>query len=299
MFVIKHKKIFFILSAVLVVLSIVAVIVWGLSPSVEFTGGSLVEVSYSEERPSLDDVRTAVIDAGFDDALVREAGEHSISVRTHALSEGEQSALLDALALGDAPTLSIERSSSIGPTIGAELRRKTYLAIALVVAMIILYVAFVFRKVSRPVSSWVYGGVAVIALLHDVIIPTGAFALLGYTLGFEADTLFVVALLTILGLSVNDTIVVFDRIRENLRRNEELRVKESFGETVGKSLQQTYVRSFNTSLTIILVLLTLLFLGGSAIHTFILTLLVGLIAGTYSSIFLASPLLVLFAPKEK
>jgi preprotein translocase subunit SecF len=297
MFVIRNKSIFFIISGLLVLASIVFISMWGLRPSVDFTGGAIVEVSYASSTPSTEAISTALATAGFEDALVRTAGENGYNIRMRPLAEGDNATIVSTLsALGSG--MQVERVSSVGPTVGQELRKKTTIAIVLVVLMIILYIAFVFRKVAKPVSSWNYGLVAIVTLLHDIIIPTGVFAILGHFAGLEADTLFVVAILTILGLSVNDTIVVFDRIRENLRVNGEKNINEQFDQTVGKSLEQTYVRSFNTSFTVILVLLVLFFLGGPTIHSFVLTLLVGQIAGTYSSIFIASPLLVVIGNRK-
>ncbi|MEK7579465.1 MAG: protein translocase subunit SecF [Patescibacteria group bacterium] len=307
MFVIRHKNFFFALSGILVVVSLVAVFVWGLNFGVDFKGGSSVDVSYATSTPPARTIiEAALTTAGFEGVLVRQAGENGISIRLPALAEGDRTRLEGAL-ISAGGTFQIDRLSSVGPSVGQELRRKTIIAISLTVLMIILYVAFVFRKVSQSlgggkkvgVSSWIYGLVAILTLLHDIIIPTGVFAIFGHFSGLEADTLFVVALLTILGLSVNDTIVVFDRIRENLRRNQERHVDEGFDQTVGKSLEQTYVRSFNTSFTVILVLLVLFFLGGPTIHSFILTLLVGQVAGTYSSIFIASPMLVSIAGRKE
>ena len=186
----------------------------------------------------------------------------------------------------------IEQQNEIGPTIGAELRSKALLSVALVMLCILLFIAFAFRKVSKPVSSWVYGLVALVTLVHDVIIPVGFFAILGHFTGASVDTLFVTAVLTVLGFSIHDTIVVFDRTRENLRLNQEHNRKEDFADTAGRSLQQTFVRSINTSLTVVFTLLVLFFLGPASTRDFALTLLVGIIAGTYSSIFLATPLLV-------
>ncbi|GMU74431.1 MAG: hypothetical protein AMXMBFR44_6280 [Candidatus Campbellbacteria bacterium] len=298
MFVITHKKIFFAISAALVMLSIAAIAVWGLRFGVDFSGGSSVTVSYDGVTPETAVVAASLEKAGFEGSVVRESGEQGINIRTKTLSEGDRTKLLEALATEGSGTPAIERLSSVGPSVGQELRRKTVWAIILVLLMIIMYLAFTFRKVSEPVSSWIYGLVAIATLAHDVIIPAGVVAVLGRFAGLEADTLFVVALLTILGVSVNDTIVVFDRIRENLHLKEERHTKETFAQTVGESLQQTYVRSFNTSFTIVLVLLVLFFLGGPTIHSFILTLLVGQIAGTYSSIFLASPLLVVIGERK-
>ena len=170
--------------------------------------------------------------------------------------------------------------------------RKGLIALALVSVSIILFIAFAFRKVSKPVASWKYGIIAIITLIHDILIPIGLFAFLGHWRSAEVDSLFIVALLTLLGVSINNTIVVFDRIRENLRINQDRNRKEDFGETVGHSISQTLARSINTSLTVVIVLLALFFLGPVATKDFALTLIVGMIAGTYSSIFLASPLLV-------
>ena len=164
----------------------------------------------------------------------------------------------------------------------------------LVIINSLLFIAFAFRKVSQPVSSWIYGLIALVALLHDVIVPVGFYAILGQLTGAEVDTLFVTAILTILGFSIHDTIVVFDRVRENLRINQEKGRKEDFADVAGRSLGQTFVRSVNTSLTVAFTLLVLYFIGPASTQNFALTLLVGIVAGTYSSIFLATPLLVAF-----
>jgi preprotein translocase subunit SecF len=182
--------------------------------------------------------------------------------------------------------------NTVGPILGKELRDKAFFAIAVVVLIIIFFIAFAFRKVSKPVSSWKYGTIAIVVLVHDIMLPVGLFAIMGHFFGAEVDGLFVMALLAILGYSINDTIVVFDRIRENLKYNADSNTHEDFEFTVGKSLNQTYVRSFNTSLTTSLTLLALFFFGSESTHYFSLTLLAGVIAGTYSSIFLAAPMLV-------
>ena len=202
--------------------------------------------------------------------------------------------MLLALSLsGSAPL--IEKSfTAIGPSIGKELTNKAIAAIIAIVLALLAFITFAFRKVSKPVSSWKYAVIAIVTLVHDMLVPMGVFAYLGFARGAEVDSLFVVALLAILGISINDTIVVFDRVRENLRRREEMNTKEPFDETVGKSLNQTIVRSINTSLTVVFVLLALFFFGPETTKNFALMLTVGMIAGTYSSIFLASPLLVVW-----
>lgn len=299
MFIVRHKKIFFILSAVFVGLSLLSIAVFGLTFSVDFTGGALTEVRYTNERPTESDVSRRLEELAIGGFSLRVAGEDEYILRTRDLNEEERQATIQALSQNGRNELTVERFTSIGPVIGGELRSKALIALSVVVVAIVLFVAYVFRKVSRPVASWKYGLIAIVALLHDILIPVGVFALLGQIVGAEIDVLFVVALLTILGYSVNDTIVVFDRVRENLRENQEHNTKEPFELTVGKSLNQTYTRSINTSLTTIVVLLALFFFGGVATQNFALTLIVGIIAGTYSSICLASPLLVAWSRIKK
>jgi len=197
-------------------------------------------------------------------------------------------------ALSDSGKVSLteKRFNSIGPVLGKEAIEKSWMSISLVLLAIILFITFAFRKVSRPVSSWKYGLIAIVALGHDVLIPTGVFAVLGHYAGFEIDTLFVTALLVVLGFSIHDTIVVFDRVRENLRRNTEYHEKKQFDTIVGESINQTFVRSINTSLTTLIAIAVLYTFGPDATKHFSLTLLIGIIAGTYSSIFIGSPLLV-------
>ncbi|MEK9209494.1 MAG: protein translocase subunit SecF, partial [Patescibacteria group bacterium] len=204
------------------------------------------------------------------------------------LETGFPSALSSEASKVDEDVVIEKRFVAIGPVIGRELKQKSLLALILVGLMIIAYIAFAFRKVSKPVSSWKYGVTAVLALVHDVLIPTGVFSFLGHFYGLEIDILFVTALLTILGFSVHDTIVVFDRIRENLKKRKE----DSFEKAVNASVNQTLTRSVNTSLTVLFALLALFFLGSQSIKYFSLTLILGVSFGTYSSIFLASPLLV-------
>jgi preprotein translocase subunit SecF len=210
------------------------------------------------------------------------------------LTQEEQAKVLNAATLDGAAKPELRRQNTVGPTIGGELQNKAFMALAVVILMTIVYVAFAFRHVSEPVSSWKYGLISIIALAHDIIVPMGVFAVVGHYFGnAEADVLFVTALLTILGYSVNDTIVIFDRIRENLKSNQDTGVEESFELTVGTSLEQTFVRSFNTSVTVLIVVVAILLFGGSATRYFALALTAGVVAGTYSSLFLAAPLLVL------
>ena len=203
--------------------------------------------------------------------------------------EKEKANLSSILSSNGLKQIDIKRFDSIGPVLGKEALRKSLVSIILVILAIVIFISYAFRKVSEPVSSWKYGVVAVIALIHDVIIPTGVFIFLGHFLGYEIDTLFITAILVVLGFSVHDTIVVFDRVRENLQH---AKAKKPFSDIVGESIAQTFTRSINTSLTTLLALIVLYFVGGESTQHFALALIIGIIAGTYSSIFIGSPLLV-------
>jgi preprotein translocase subunit SecF len=291
----KNFKYFFILPVALTVLALAAVFMWGLNPGIDLVGGSQLKVSYAGERPAPELVRSATESLAIGEIRVQPSGTQGYILRQRDLTEAERQSLEQALVkLGP---VQVDQFTTIGPSLGQELLRKAWIAIALVVLCIIAFIAFAFRKVSGEnhpdaVASWKYGVVAVITLIHDIILPVGLFALLGYTHGAEVDALFIVALLTILGISINDTIVIFDRIRENLRLNDEHKRHEGFEHVVGNSIMQTLSRSINTSLTVLIVLAALWLVGPAATQDFALVLIVGMIAGTYSSIFLAAPLLV-------
>ncbi len=291
MFIIKNKKIFVIISAVLVSLSIFSMIFFGLKFGIDFKGGSLLEIKYTELRPTQGEIEEVIKPLSLGSIVVQPMGQDGYSIKTRDITLEEKDTIM--LALGEkAEELNF---NSIGPSVGAELVRKSIISFILVVLGIIFWIAFSFRKVSKPVSSWKYGLIAIVALIHDVVIPSGILALLGYIYGVEIDTLFVVAILTILGLSVSDTIVVFDRIRENIRIGQ----FKTFEETVGRSLDQVYTRSLATSFTVIVVLLALVFFGPASTKFFAIILTIGMFFGTYSSIFLASPLLVLVNNMKK
>jgi preprotein translocase subunit SecF len=297
MFIIKHKKIFIGISAALTVLSIVSLFVFKLNIGIDFKGGALTEVAYTVDRPAQDVLETALQPLNLGSVLIQPTGELGYILKSRDLNEVEHVDLLKALSMGGKNIVEEKSFNSIGPSVGRELTRKAIIAIILVSLAIICFIAFAFRGVSKPVSSWRYGFIAIVTLLHDVAIPVGIFTVLSHYYGVEIDTLFVVAVLTILGLSVSDTIVIFDRIRENLKQ-ENLN-KINFGDVVGHSLDQSYVRSISTSLTVILVLLALVFFGPSSTKYFALMLTSGMFFGTYSSIFLASPLLVLTEEWQK
>lgn len=284
--IVKYRKIWYTISGLLLAASIFSIFYFGLKLGIDFTGGSLLEIEYQTSRPENSIIQDRLSALNFGSISLQPTGDKGLIVRLRNLTEDEHQKILSALLSTGA--FNEVRFDSIGPVIGKELRQKSWMAVGLVVIMIILYITFAFRKVSRPVSSFKYGLMAVVALVHDVTMPAGVFAILGRFLGLEIDILFITALLTILGFSVHDTIVVFDRIRENLRKG----MGKDFEETVGLSINQTITRSINTSLTVLLVLLAIFFFGGETTKFFALALIIGVFFGTYSSIFLASPLLV-------
>jgi len=312
MHIITYKKFYLALAAVIMLTSLTIVLTLGFKPSIEFTGGSLTEVTYSN-LPDKTVVEEAVTAIGFISSVrysKTDVGEGYL-VSTRDLAE-EERALLASTLTGLSEGSEITRFTSIGPVIGQELKDKAVWAVGAILLLTICYVAFAFAGIGWPVSSWVYGFITIFVLLHDILVPMAAMSLLGYFLGAQADVLFVTVLLTILGYSVNDTIVIFDRIREKLkefRTETKKKVKvlggadqeevtytlnKPFGEIVGQAIMETLARSINTSLTVVFALLALYIFGSSVTQTFVLILLVGVVAGAYSSIFIASPLLVLY-----
>ena len=298
--IIQKRKIWIGISAVLVVASIVMTSVWGLKMGIDFTGGSLLEAKFSGTKPTVIEVQDSLKPLGLNSLSVQPT-EDSIILRFQENSEEAHQKVLASLqklakeknpvqATG-ATVTNFEESSftSIGPSIGKELQRKAVYSIILVLLAISLYIAYAFRKVSKPIESWKYGVVTLVALFHDAIITIGFFAILGKFLGVEVNTSFIAAVLTVIGFSVHDTIVVFDRIRENLPKS-----TTDFQNTVNVSINQTLTRSINTTLTVLIVLACITVLGGESIKYFSMALLVGIFFGTYSSIFLASPLLVVW-----
>ena len=302
MFIVKHRKWFFIFSSILIALSVYGIFSYGFNFSVDFKGGTITEVRYEGTLPDKNDVEQKIETLSLGGFSVRPSGESNYAIRTRELNAAERDALIKTLG-----NPVVEKQNTIGPIAGAELKSKAVKAVIVVILMIVLFITFAFRKVSnaglsrgtRGVSSWKYGLATIIALAHDVIIPTGIFVILGHYIGLEIDLLFVTGLLAILGYSVHDTIVVFDRVRENLRINADKNFKEDFEITVGKSVKQTFGRSINTSLTIFITLLALFLVGSPATKDFAFLLIIGVIIGTYSSIFVASPLLVTFYKLQK
>ena len=287
--IVKYRRIFFTGSLILIAVALYALFAYGLNLGSDFTGGTVMEIEYNVARPDLANLKTSLAQTKLESLSVAPTGEKGLIVKAKVISDTEKDTIDKALSLGGKSPFTERRFSQVGPSLGKELSRKGMIAIGLVVLLIIIFIAFAFRQVSKHhMSSWKYGVAAIIALIHDITISAGAMALLGHFYGAEADALFLTALLTILGLSVNDTIVVFDRIRENLNRHS----SNDYAEVAGISINETYIRSINTTLTIIITLVCLFMFGPESTRYFSAVLLVGMTVGTYSSIFVASNLLV-------
>jgi len=295
MFIIKYRKIFFIFSGSLIIASIIALALWQFNFGIDFVGGSLLEIKWIEKSPASEQVEQVFSELELGDVDIRITENKGMLLRFKNVNEKIHQNILNGLEekLGKVEE---KRFEAIGPIIGEELKKKAIWSISLALIAILIFVAWAFRRVSFPVKSYKYGLIAVIALFHDVLIVMGIFSVLGKFGGVEVGVSFVAAILTILGYSVNDSIVVFDRIRENLLDYKNK--SQDFKKTVGQSLKQTITRSVNTSLTTLLVLFAIFFFGGASIHYFVLALILGIFFGTYSSLFIASPLLISWEKKN-
>ncbi len=291
MFIVKNRIKFYILSILLIGVSLFGYFNYGLNYGIDFTGGSSIEIQpISTSTMITQSEAKKVLDNNFSDAVVRPYGETGFIIKTKEIIVSGDVVFTDRLN-SILPTHTVARVDTIGPTLGAELKQKSITSIVLVLLAIVLFITFAFRQVTGTVSSWKYGVASIIALFHDIIIPIGFFAIMNHFVGgYEVDALFITALLVVLGFSIHDSIVVFDRVRENLRI-----VKKDFDEVVGISLTETMVRSLNTSITTIMALVAVYVWGPETTQNFALVLIVGIIAGTYSSIFVGSNLLVTMA----
>ena len=285
--IVGKRKIWFTVSILLIVPGIIALVLWGLKPGIDFTGGQEMEISGSTNQTQ---VREIVSKTGVKDITVTTSGNERLLIRYSDKDTGESEIVHQNVKSLLAQSGINETSfSSVGPAVSRDITRNALLGVGLASIAILLYIAFAFRNTPPPVSPWSFGATAIIALLHDALLLIGVFAILGHFFGIQVDSLFVTAVLTVIGFSVHDTIVVYDRIRENLRR-----LNKPFEEVVNTSINETLARSLNTSITVILVLLAFFLFGGESIKYFVLALLIGIISGTYSSIFNASPLLVVY-----
>ena len=286
--IIGKKNLYFLISLLVIIPGLISLFFWGLKLSIEFTGGSRMTLVFPQkvEQRTVEQIRNTLEEEQIEVGTVQPSDNTAI-IRTGPLNQEQNKTVITTLR-DEVGEFEQESFETIGPTIGKETTQKAFYSLAIASVLIVLYIAFSFRKVPRPASSWRFGITAIIAVLHDVLLVLGLFSLLGHFYGVEIDSLFITALLTVIGFSVHDTIVVFDRIRENLLKVGGL----SFADIANLSILQTLTRSLNTSFTTMLVLFTLLLFGGESIRWFILALLVGVASGTYSSIFNAAPLLV-------
>jgi len=287
--VIGKKNLYFALSLIVVIPGLIALLLFGLNLSIDFTGGSRLTVSFPQkvEKTTSEKIKNILVKENLKVSTVEISGK-SILIRTSPINQEQNTKFISTLSK-EFKTAKETQFETIGPTIGAETTANAIKAVLLASVLIILYITWSFRKVPKPASSLRFGVSAIVALIHDVLVVVGIFAILGHFFGVEIDSLFVTALLTVIGFSVHDTIVVFDRIRENLRKSQ-----GSFPQIVNDSILQTLDRSLNTSLTVLLVLFALLLFGGETIKWFVVALLIGVTSGTYSSIFNASPILVVW-----
>jgi preprotein translocase subunit SecF len=287
--IIGKKNWYFLISFLVIIPGLISLFLWGLRLSIDFSGGSQFTFTFPQavNQTMVKTVTTVLSSQKVEVVSLQSAGK-AVTVRTKAIDEKKNAVISQQLQ--QIAQAKEEQFETIGPTIGKETTLNALKAIVIASVLIVLYIGWSFRKVPKPASSWRFGVCAVIALIHDVLVVVGIFSLLGHFFNVEVDSLFVTALLTVIGFSVHDTIVVFDRIRENLRRT----IGLPFAQVVNDSILQTLVRSLNTSLTAMLVLFTLLLFGGESIRWFVVALLVGIASGTYSSIFNAAPFLVLW-----
>jgi preprotein translocase subunit SecF len=287
----KYYKFWFSASALILIFGVVSLLLFGLKLGIDFKGGTLTEIRFNKNY-ELNSVKTAIEKTDITGFVLQPSENNSLIIKTSSLEKEKHDEMLSKIreSAGD---FNETQFQSIGPVVGKELKKNAIYQLILVSLGIILYISYAFRKVPKPMTSWRFGWSAIIALLHDLLFVLGFFSLLGHFWGVEIDSMFVTALLTVLGFSVHDTIVVFDRIRENLK----IYAGQSLEFVVNHSIAQTIVRSLNTSLTVLFVLLSLLLFGGESIRYFVLALFVGIIVGTYSSIFIASPVLMLFQKK--
>jgi preprotein translocase subunit SecF len=288
--IVGKKAIWFTISGILLVAGIVSLITWGLKIGIDFKGGTLMELSFTKQGIEANTVKSAIGNLDFLTSLsVQKTTDGTILIRTVPLSKDQRAKITSVLneKIGESKEIRLE---TVGPIVGKDLTSKAIIAMILASLAIVLYIAWAFRTVPQPANSWRFGVCAILALLHDILITIGVYSMFGHFFGYEVDSLFITALLTVMGFSVHDTIVVFDRIRENLRKFP----SKEFDTNVNDSVVQTLARSLNTSMTLIIVLLTLVIIGGASIRPFVSTLLVGVTIGTFSSIFNASLLLAVW-----
>lgn len=288
--IVKYYKIYLAFSGILLLASIISLFFFGLRPGIDFTGGSILELEYAKDRPQVQEIKQELSGLGLGEISVQPTRENGVILRMREVSEETHQTILEKLG-----GIQEVRFESVGPTIGRELKQKTRIVIVLSLIAITIYIALAFRQVSRPVKSWQWGIVSLIILSHDVLMPLGIFSVLGNIYNVQITTPVIIALLTVVGYAINNVVVVFDRVRENLLR----RAVISFEDTVNFSINQTLGRQLNTSLTTLFPLIFIFFIGGDVLKYFALALILGISFGTYSSIFLAGPILIVWQRLRK
>ncbi len=283
---IKYRRWHYIFALILAAVSIYSLIVFGLKPSIDFVGGSVLEMQFKDARPSNQLLQEKLKDLNLGDITLQPVGEKDLSIKTKDIDENTHQQILTQI--NTLAPFTETKFESIGPTIGKELSQGAWKLIVLSLLAILIYIAIAFSKVQRPLSSWQYGLISILALFFNLLVTLGAFSLLGKFYQVEVNIPFIVALLTIIGYSINDTVVVFDRTRENLLKHR----SDDFEQLVNDSVNQTLSRSINTVLTVLFPLVTIYFIGGDTLKYFALALIIGISCGAYSSIFIASSLLV-------
>lgn len=286
--IIDKRKYFYVISGVLTLASLVILVLWGLKFGIDFTGGTEMKVKFSQNVPNSAAIYDKLKELNLESLVIKTAGDGMVVVDYRNSNDQTNRDVFGKIKELDDNAVQVS-TDFIGSTVSSQLKNSAIEALILAILGIALYIAWAFRKVSRPVSSWKYGLGAITALAHDILITVGVFVILGKFWGVEVGVPFIAALLTILGYSVNDTIVVYDRTRENLLKAS---AKEDFESIVNRSLNETLARSINTSLTVMLVLFALVIFGGESIRYFSVALLFGVTFGTYSSIYVASAVLV-------
>lgn len=291
--IVKHRYLFFFISLIVILPGFAALLVWGLPTGIDFTGGSLLEIKFESALalPASENVLEILTGFGFPDAKIQTAGDDKLIIRTKTMDEGTEASILAEIESRFNTNVVLDRFESVGPSMGKEVAQRAAGAVGLAALGILAYITYAFRGIDH---AFRYGVAAIIAMIHDVLLVVGVESILGHFLGWEADALFLTALLTVIGFSVHDSIVVFDRIRENERLHRHL----DYETLVNHSIVQTLDRSINTQLTVMLTLLALVLFGGSTIRHFVVILLIGVFSGTYSSIFNAAPILVVWENKE-
>ena len=290
--IVKHRYLYFGISLLVIIPGMIALFVWGLPLGIDFKGGSLLDIRFKTGTvPQPAQVTVLYAENGFSDSIVQTSGENGLVIRSLEMTDAQRNQLVSAMEAHFDSTITVQRFESVGPSVGQEVAKRAAGAVGLAAAGILLYITYAFRGVPH---AFRFGVAAIIAMLHDVAVVLGVEAILAHFLHWEVDSLFLTALLTVIGFSVHDTIVVFDRIRENMNIYRKL----PYETVVNHSIVQTLVRSINTQLTVMLALLSLALFGGITIRHFVIILLVGVFSGTYSSIFNASPILVVWENRE-